>query len=67
MQATVARKSSRAIEKTIGSDAHNVLGACNESGDVMVDGALTQLAMNGDEYSSLLVQNYLAVEGQMVA
>jgi len=33
----------------------------------MVDGALTQLAMNGDEYSSLLVQNYLAVEGQMVA
>ena len=53
--------------KDYGSDAHGVLGAYNEGGDGMVEGTMVQVAMDGDDYSSLLVQNYLAVEGQLVA
>lgn len=50
-----------------GSDAHTELAAYNESGDAMVASTLTQIAMDGDDYSSALVQNYLAVENMLAA
>ena len=43
-----------------GSEAHTNLGAYNESGEATVDGVMIQIAMDGDDYSSPLVQNYLA-------
>ncbi|MBS7669565.1 MSCRAMM family protein, partial [Croceicoccus gelatinilyticus] len=62
-----SKKAQASDWKDYGSEAHGVLGAYNEGGEGMVEGTMMQVAMDGDDYSSLLVQNYLAVEGQMVA
>jgi hypothetical protein len=44
-----------------GSAAHVDLAAYNESGEIMDGSTLKQVAMDGDDYSSSLVQDYLAV------
>ncbi|SMQ73402.1 SdrD B-like domain [Altererythrobacter xiamenensis] len=50
-----------------GSDAHNELSAFNESGEAMVEGEMVQILMDGDDYSSSFVQNYLKVEENIAA
>ncbi|MGQ7829758.1 MSCRAMM family protein, partial [Altererythrobacter sp. Z27] len=45
--------------KAGGSEAHNELAMFNESGEATVNGFTTQVAMDGDDYSSSLVQGYL--------
>jgi hypothetical protein len=44
-----------------GSAAHNELAAFNESGEAMTGATLKQVVMDGDDYSSSFVQNYLAM------
>ncbi len=44
-----------------GSAAHNELAAFNESGEAMTGTTLKQVVMDGDDYSSSFVQNYLAM------
>lgn len=53
------KKSQQGDWRAFGSDAHNELAAYNESGEAMIDGAFKQIAMDGDDYSSSLVQGYL--------
>ena len=45
-----------------GSDAHTELGAYNEMGGALIEGAITQVKMDGDDYSSTQVQEYLALQ-----
>ena len=52
--------------KAYGSDAHTELSAYNENGEAIIDGAAVQIAMDGDDYSSSLVQGYLQTQQEML-
>ena len=56
------KKQQKATWNAYGSAAHIELAAYNENGEAMIDGALTQIAMDGDDYSSDAVQNYVAAK-----
>ena len=62
LNAPQGKKQQRALWKSYGSDAHIELAAYNENGEAMIDGSLTQIAMDGDDYNCDAVQNYLAAE-----
>ncbi|MBO6709746.1 MAG: hypothetical protein JJ914_11285, partial [Altererythrobacter sp.] len=49
-----------------GSQAHNELSAFNENGEAVINGELTQILMDGDDYSSDPVQDYLAIQEQLL-
>ena len=48
------------------SAAHNELAAFNENGEDVIEGSLTQIVMVGDDYSDTVVQNYLALDNELL-
>ncbi|MBC2665277.1 hypothetical protein H7F51_07080 [Novosphingobium flavum] len=66
--ASGSKKDQQADWNSFGSAAHIELAAYNESGEANqgFTTTLVQVAMDGDDYSSALVQNYLAVQGGVI-
>ncbi len=50
-----------------GQEAHTVLAAYNENGEALVEGAFVQIAMDGDDFSTEVVQSYLAAAEDYIA
>ncbi len=53
------------VDDISGSDAHTELAGFNENGEAMMGTTMTQILMDGDDYSSELVQNYLGMQDSL--